>query len=121
MKYLGQEQEVKIQTVIKRQVEYMRCDRCGKKIIPKEYSTDENQYIHIHTFHNNWGHDSIESDEYHDYCVDCAKIIVAEYIDNIVGIEELELSNEHLYSSENYTDAPRRSDGYDLVVNDKQN
>jgi DNA-directed RNA polymerase subunit RPC12/RpoP len=96
MKYLGQEQEVEI--VVKRQIKYIRCDRCGKKIIPKQYKTDENQYIHVHTFHNDWGHDSVESHTFNDYCVECAKIVVAEYISNIGGTDELELSNEHLYS-----------------------
>ena len=33
MKYLGEEKQVEIKTVSERQIEYMRCDKCGKKIL----------------------------------------------------------------------------------------
>ena len=121
MKYLGEEQEVTIKTVIKRPIEYVRCDRCGKKIMPNKFNTAENQYVHIHTWHEDWGRDSIESHEYNDYCVYCAKIVINVFIDKLGGTDQLELSNEYLYSKANYINEPRRIDGYDLVINDKEN
>lgn len=102
MKYLGEEitREVIKQTV--RKVKYIRCDKCGKKILPSKYREENSSYIHIHTWHNDWGNDSIDSHEYGDYCKDCAKQVVAEYISTSSGKEELELENKYLFESETY-------------------
>ena len=119
MKYLSEE-KIQIQTISKRQVEYIRCDKCGKKIIPREYKEKENRYIHVHTWHHDWGHDSVESHEYYDYCMDCSKEAIVEYINNIPMTGELELSHEYLTLSDTYQGKPRHSDGYSLVSEDKQ-
>lgn len=102
MKYLGEEttREVVKQTV--RKVEYIRCDKCNKKILPSKRQEKKNNYIHIHTWHNDWGNDSIDSHKRNDYCKDCAKQVVAEYISTSNGTEELELQNEYLFESETY-------------------
>lgn len=92
--------EVQIKTVIERPVEAIICDNCGIKILPYPYHHKQNQYVHIHTWHHDWGHDSIESDEHNEYCVSCAKEVVAEYIENICGTEELELENHYLVPSD---------------------
>lgn len=124
MKYLGEEKEVQVQTVNKRYVEYMRCDRCRKKIMPCKFTEKESQYVHIHTWHNDWGNDSIDSHEYHDYCVECAKEVVSEYIGTIYGSEELELSNEYLTTNESYNNYEEKysycHSGYKLVKNDNK-
>ena len=116
MKYLGEEKQVQI--VNERQVEYIRCDRCNKKIIPCKYKEDQNQYVRIHTYHNDWGNDSIDSHEYHDYCMKCAKEVVSEYIEKMDGTEELELTNEYLSTISTYRGRPSWSDGYMLVTDD---
>ena len=102
MKYLGEEttREVVKQTV--RKVEYIRCDKCNKKILPSKYREEKSNYIHIHTWHNDWGNDSIDSHEHGDYCKDCAKQVVAEYISTSSGTQELELKNEYLFENETY-------------------
>ena len=102
MKYLGEEttREVVKQTV--RNVEYIRCDKCEKKIVPSKYREEKNNYIHIHTWHNDWGNDSIDSHEQNDYCKDCAKQVVLEYISTSRGTQELELQNEYLFENETY-------------------
>lgn len=120
MKYLGEEKAVEIKTVIERPIQYIRCDKCGKKILPYRYAYSEGQYVHVHTWHNDWGSESIESHEHHDYCVECAKEIVAEYITNMAGSEELELSNEYLAADEKYRGSVSRSDGYALAATDKR-
>jgi hypothetical protein len=104
MKYLGEEttREVVKQTV--RKVEYIRCDRCEKKIMPSKYREEKNNYVHVHTWHNDWGNDSIDSHERNSYCKDCAKQVVAEYISTSSGTEELELKNEYLFEDETYED-----------------
>ena len=76
MKYLGKETRV-IQR-IEREIEYIRCDKCHKKILPGDYDDEKSCYIQIHNWHNDWGNDNIESHEYADYCKDCAKDIVLE-------------------------------------------
>ena len=120
MKYLGEEKQVQIKTVSERQVEYIRCDKCHKKIIPCKYKEDQNQYVHIHTYHNDWGNDSIDSHEYHDYCAQCAKEVVAEYIGKMDGTEELELTNGYLSLTSTYLGDPLWSEGYALVKNDRR-
>ena len=118
MKYLGEEKRVEIKTIFERPVEYIRCDKCGKKIIPNKFHSEESQYIHIHTYHNDWGNDSVDSHEYNDYCIKCAKEIVVDYIDKIGGSEELELTNKYLSTIETYTGRVSHSNGCELVIND---
>ena len=118
MKYLGEEttREVVKQTV--RKVEYIRCDKCNKKILPSKYREKKNNYIHIHTWHNDWGNDSIDSHKRNDYCKDCAKQVVAEYISTSSGTEELELQNKYLFESETYEDFDRWNFDARLVDDD---
>lgn len=119
MKYLGKEETIEVKTKSVRKIEYVRCDRCGKKILPKSFRSKENGYVHIHTWHNDWGNDSIESHERHDYCKECAKSFIAEYINDMDGTEELELEFEHLWTSETHDNYRYYDDGYSLTENDK--
>ena len=120
MKYLGEERQIEIKTVIERPIEYIRCDKCNKKILPFKYSVSQNKYIRVHTWHSDWGNDSIESHEYHDYCPKCAKEIVSAYIDEMKGSEELELSNEYLHTNQSYRgNVPLYGSGLGFVENDK--
>ena len=98
-KYLGKETTVEVITKREREVEYVRCDECGKKILPHPYGIDSD-YIHVHTWHSDWGNDSCESHEYHDYCKDCAQKVVSDYISTAEGSEELELERVCLYPTE---------------------
>ena len=118
MKYLGEEttREVVKQTI--RKVEYIRCDKCQKKIMPANYREEKSNYIHIHTWHNDWGHDSIDSHEQNDYCKDCAKEVVAEYISRADGTDKLELENKYLFESETYEDFDEWDFGAELVADD---
>lgn len=119
MKYLGEEKKVKVTTKRIRNVEYLRCDRCGKKIYPSNRISKDNEYVSIHTWHNDWGNDSVDSHERHDYCKTCAGIVVSEYIDDMNGTEELELSNEYLLANESYDGFNSWTDGYKLAERDK--
>lgn len=120
MKYLGEEKAVEIKTIIKRPIEYVRCDKCGKKILPFKYKDGQkNQYINIHTWHSDWGNDSIDSHEYKDYCQKCAKEVISEYIDKMHGTEELELTNEYLFTHDDHTGTVSPFSGYKLVKDDK--
>ena len=121
MKYLGEEKTIEVKTVVERQIKYIRCDRCNKKILPYRYNTDQGQYVHIHTWHGDWGNDSIESHEYHDYCPECAKKVISEYIDEMNGSEELELSHEYLSTNETYRgNVTACTTGYALIEHDKE-
>lgn len=118
MKYLGEEttREVVKQTV--RKVEYIRCDKCKKKITPSKYREKKNNYIHVHTWRNDWGNDIIDSHERNDYCKDCAKQVVTEYISTSSGTQELELKNEYLFESETYEDFDKWDVDARLVADD---
>lgn len=121
MKYLGEEKRVEVKTVVERKIEYIRCDKCNKKILPYRYNNGQGQYVHIHTWHSDWGNDSIESHEYHDYCPECAKKVISEYIDEMYGSEELELSHKYLSTNEIYRGKVTAcTDGYALVERDKE-
>ena len=119
MKYLGEEttREVVKQTV--RKVEYIRCDKCEKKIIPAKYREEKNNYIRIHTWHNDWGNDSIDSHYRNDYCKDCAKEVIAEYISNAKGTEELEFEHKRFWGNETHNGYDKFEEGYCLSANDK--
>ena len=118
MKYLGEENQVQIKIVSERPIKYVRCEKCNKKIIPHKFCEVQNQYVHIHTHHHDWGNDSVESHEYHDYCVQCAKDVVIEYIENMHGTEELEIINSYIMQTSTYRGTPRSSDGYKLASDD---
>lgn len=117
MKYVGEEIEVKVTTA--RPIEYIRCDKCGKKILPNTINDYRNQYVHVHAWHNDWGRDSCDSHEYADYCVSCAKEVVSEYVEYINGTKELELENRFLRPEEKYYGEVSSSDGYVLASCDK--
>lgn len=119
MKYLGEETKVEVKTKSVREVEYLRCDRCGKKILPAKFSTKGHDYVLVHTWHDDWGHDSIESHVYRECCKECAKSVVSEYIDRMNGSEKLELMHQYLYTSETCEDYEKDDYGYDLVEEDR--
>lgn len=97
MKYLGEKSTKEIVKKIIRKVDYIRCDKCNKKIMPSKLNLQkESNYIHVHTWHYDWGNDSIESHKHKDYCRDCAKQVVLEYVSNLSGTEHLELQNRYL-------------------------
>ena len=108
MYYLGQEKEIKVASV--RVIDYIRCDGCGKKIIPTRYISESSIYIHIRTWHNDWGNDSIDSHEHGDYCKQCAKVFVNKYFDEMQGTEEIHFEHRWLHCEEKYYDY--NSDGY---------
>lgn len=118
MKYLGEERQVQVKTEGVRDVLYIRCDSCGKKIMPVNLRDKDGRYIHIHTWHSDWGNDSIDSHEYNDYCTDCAKSFIADYIENANGTEELELENRYLTRDETHRGGADYFDGYALAKND---
>lgn len=120
MKFLGQETQVEVKTKSVRKVEYIRCDMCGKKILPCAFAHEKSSYVTVHTWHHDWGNDSIESHEYKEYCKECAKKVIAEYIDDMDGSEELELSHEYLWSEETVYEYDRLDDEYCLVDDDKE-
>ena len=120
MKYLGEEVTRKVVEQTVRPIEYIRCDKCEKKIVPCDmYKSNKCDYIRVHTWHNDWGNDSIESHEYKDLCKECAKEFVADYITHCSGSEELELQHEYLGKNETYNRKPSYFDGYKLVAEDK--
>lgn len=119
-KYLGEEVQVSVVTKSIREIEYIRCDECGKQILPDHYRRN-NDYVLVHTWHNDWGNDSIESHVYRDYCKECAKKIVAEYVSEADGSEELELQHKYLYYNESVPNyyPNEYDDEYCLVEKDK--
>ena len=72
------------------------CDICGKEIKPgRDYRDESAEYVEVHTWHNDWGNDSCESDVYQDMCKYCAAKFVSNYIFDSHGSQELEISIKH--------------------------
>ena len=72
------------------------CDKCGKVLeylvngkvkglvnISKEHVKVE--YYEVTTGHHDWGNDSIDSVEYHDYCPTCVLQAIDEYYEKTNG------------------------------------
>lgn len=121
MKFLGPEQKVEVKTKSIRNIEYLRCDKCNKVIFPGQYLHNECRYIKVHTWHSDWGNDSIDSHKYMDLCPECACEYVSDYIKDASGSEELELENRYLCIGETLEDLDDDDDydnKYDLVIND---
>ena len=102
--------EVRTKKIIRKRLDYVVCDNCKKEIrrTRPEYTCDFPEYIYIHTWHNDWGNDSVDSDEYYTFCKDCAKKFITDYIDKSRGTEELELSRKvvspYEYEDEEYVE-----------------
>lgn len=104
MKYYGKEITKEVITKSIRPIEYLRCDKCEKKISPCKFRDKRSQYVRVRTSHNDWGRDSVDSITYYDLCHDCAAKFVSEYILKMHSTEELELTNETLWSNETCDD-----------------
>lgn len=56
-----------------------KCDICGSNITESE--REGYNYFLIHTWHNDWGNDSIDSHEYKDACSpECVMKFTEEYV-----------------------------------------
>ena len=91
-----------------------------KKIVPCNVRNEKSSYVYIHTWHNDWGNDSVDSHERGDYCKECAKSFVTKYVEEICGTEELELEHNYLCSGETHDGYSMYDDGYRLAENDKK-
>ena len=100
MKIYGEPYSKKVVTKQYHDIEYLRCDKCKKKILPSvECREKESRYVKVHTWHSDWGYESVESHEYKDLCPECAQEFVSKYISEMSGTEELELENEYLWKA----------------------
>lgn len=98
MKHYGEPYNKKVVTKQYRDLEYITCDKCKKKILPGgSVREKDSRYVRVHTWHSDWGYESAESHEYMDLCPACAREFVSEYISDMRGTEELELENEYLW------------------------
>lgn len=74
-------------------VESIICDGCGREILPDETKpvwTKRYSFFSVMTGHNDWGNDSCDSIEYHDFCcAECAKKFVDKYIDEAGGTNNI--------------------------------
>lgn len=59
-----------------------KCDICGSDIRKTDLATIYNYFV-IHTWHSDWGYDSVDSHEYRDACCpDCVMKFAKEYIED---------------------------------------
>ena len=73
MKYYG---KAKITKIEERNVEYLRCDNCHKKIKLGD------KYYWITTGHGDWGNDSVDSINNSDICKDCVNDYIIDYMNS---------------------------------------
>lgn len=96
MKHYGEPYNKEVITKQYKDLEYLTCDKCKKKITPGGRRENDSRYVKVHTWHNDWGYESAESHEYMDFCPECAEKFVSKYISDMRGTEELELENRYL-------------------------
>lgn len=113
MKYLGEVFEKVVQKV--RKTEYMRCDKCHKKILPRQ------EFVYVKTHHNDWGNDSVDSFEYYDLCHECAKEFVNDYVSKLSGTECIEIENSRFFTEtvEEKSELIMYENGFSFKENDK--
>ena len=95
MKYFSKNNE---RIVYEEKLEYIRCDKCKKKI-------EKGVYYEVKTGHNEWGAESVESIEYKQICTDCIKNFTMDYIEEnkTRGSDYIEIEKERFRSGfENY-------------------
>jgi len=79
-----------------------KCDICGKNIEKANDLKDYNYFV-IHTWHNDWGNDSIDSHEYYDACCpECVMKFTKEYIEKSfakeINSKEIKISHARTLS-----------------------
>ena len=71
-------------------VKALKCDVCGQ-----EFTGD---YWRLFTFHNDWGNDSVDSNEFYDLCSEeCVRNALEEYLEKCKhsNTQEFELSQKY--------------------------
>lgn len=85
-----------VEEVEEKDFEICKCDICNNIIYDTskdiEFNLNTNTYYHTRTYHHEWGHDSIDSNQTKDICSDKCLL---DYINNFyLNRKELEISQE---------------------------
>lgn len=96
--------------MVTKRIETMRflfCDRCHK-LIYKRYSdeynsefgltpkhTQEVEWFNVTTGHYDWGNDSCESIEHHEYCCECLPKAFEVYVSRANGTDYFEVHHDY--------------------------
>ena len=95
MKYFGEATKEIVKE--NRKLEYIRCDKCKKKI------NDDMLFYDVTTHHHDWGNDSIDSYVRMQICPDCIIKFTQQYLERAKGTEEIEIERRtYFYTNENY-------------------
>ena len=80
---------IKTKNIIKE----ISCDQCSKIICDSHTSKDDTvSFFTAHTFHNDWGNDSVDSHNYIDFCgLECLLQYTKDYFKESEGTESLEV------------------------------
>lgn len=83
MKFFGnEEKEVKVAT--ERKLEYLRCDRCHKKIEENQNNPKletSKRYFYVVVYHYFYDEDNVDNFQQHfDICEDCIDKFIREYL-----------------------------------------
>lgn len=100
MKHYSDIVSKEVVTNLVRKLTYVECDECSKKIIADIGDSDSTRYVRVHTWHNDWGNDSVESHEYYDLCPECATKFITSYILDMNGTMHIDCSNEYAWRGE---------------------
>ena len=69
-----------------------KCDICSAEIKKERYG--KYNYFCIHTWHHDWGNDSVDSHEYEDACSpECVMKFTEQYIKDAHGSESIEIKH----------------------------
>lgn len=99
MKVLSKETKEVITAKV-RALEGMKCDVCGRIILPKQGRQAENKYYEVATGHFDWGNDSFESRENYDICPICVNNFISDYLAKGKGSEYIEVNTEYCHPTD---------------------
>ena len=74
-------------------IKEISCDQCSNVICDSDTSKDSKiTFFTAHTFHNDWGNDSVDSHNYVDICgLECLLEYTKDYFKEAEGTESLEV------------------------------
>lgn len=113
MKHYGDICSKEIVTNLVRRLTFVQCDKCKRKIVASDHNEKDTMYIKVHTWHNDWGNDSVDSHEYYDFCNVCAIEFVSSYILSMTGSMEIACEVDYAWSGDKDRTVTRK-DGYDI-------
>lgn len=94
----------KLNTIVTKELDArVMCDCCGKILDDIDhpdtdlYKKRDRMWYTVTRHHNDWGHESVDSWKYSDYCQDCIKKAFDEYLEDESDTKQFEVKCQFPY------------------------